>query len=182
MYYCILLGILFIDPSYAIAETLYRWIDTSNTVRYGYQPPLGVQAIPAEKEYEELTKDGVPVNCQKLMTEHLRLIDKEIADIKATPAGLGLDYELTPATKQELILDLLAHRSALITGRNASDFRLKNQYKLDQRLAQSSQEKMQLQKIVKKQEAIFKSQRNQIKRKQNRASYPFFGPYPIIIW
>lgn len=182
MYYCIWLIILFVALSSAAAETLYRWIDTSGVVRYGYQPPMGIQAMPAEEEHRELMKYTPSVKCQKLAAEHLRLIDKEIARIKAIPAGLGLAYKLTPAVKRELILDLLAHRAALITGRNASDFRLPRQYKLDRLLAHYEQEKTQLQETIKKQEAMIRAQRHQIKLEQQMVPYLFLRPLPIVIW
>jgi hypothetical protein len=181
MYYCIWLIILFVTLPSAAAETLYRWTDTSGVVRYGYQPPPGIQAMPAAEEHRELMKHA-PVRCQELAAEHLRLIDKEIARIKATPAGLGLAYELTPAAKQELILDLLAHRAALVTGRNASDFLLPKRYKLDRLIAHYQREKTQLQKTIKKQEAMLRAQRSQIKQKRQMVPYLFIRPLPIVIW
>jgi hypothetical protein len=182
MYHCIWLITLLVVLSSAAAETLYRWTDLSGVVRYGYQPPLGIQAMPAEEERRELMKRAPSVRCQELAAGHLRLIDKEIARIKATPAGLGLAYKLTPAAKRELILDLLAHRAALITGRNASDFRLPKRYKLDRLLAHYEQEKTQLQETIKKQEAMLRAQRNQIKRERHVVPYLFLRPLPIVIW
>lgn len=168
--------------SSAAAETLYRWTNASGVARYGYQPPPGIQAVPAEQERRELMKLGSSERCQELAIKHLGLIDKEIARIKAIPAGLGLAYEFTPAAKQELILDLLAHRAALITGRSASDFRPLKHHKRDQLIAHYKQEKIQLQETVKKQKAVIRAQRNQIQQTQPIAPNLLLRPLPIVIW
>ncbi|MDD5035168.1 MAG: hypothetical protein PHE55_10445, partial [Methylococcaceae bacterium] len=59
---------------------------------------------------------------RELLEPHIRLIDKEIARLKAMAAGLGSEFEFTPEGKQRLINDLLAHRAALISGRPAAEF------------------------------------------------------------
>jgi hypothetical protein len=182
MSYWIGLVILLTILHSAVAETLYRWTDASGIVRYGYQPPLGTQAVPAEEERRELMEDPPSVRCQNLAAEHLRLIDKEIIRIKAVPAGLGLAYELTPAAKQELILDLLAHRAALVTGRNASDFYSPKRYELEQMMAHYEQERIQLQETLKKQEAMIRAQRSQIEQERRAVPHLFLRPLPIVVW
>ncbi|ADJ28318.1 DUF4124 domain-containing protein [Nitrosococcus watsonii] len=177
------LGCIILQP--ATAATLYRWTDASDIVRYGYQPPLGVQAVPAKEVQRALKRRGPSVNCQTLVAEHLRLIDQEIARIKALPAGLGLAYELTPAVKRELILDLLAHRAALVTGRNASDFRSPKRTELDQLRAQYEQEKSQLLETLENQEAKIRVQREQIEQERRwagRALYFLRRSFSPIIW
>lgn len=186
---CIVLGLVlivgFIIFQPAIAETLYRWTDASGTVKYGYQPPLGIQAVPAEVVQRELKMRGSSVNCQDLVTEHLHLIDQEMARIKALPAGLGLAYKLTPTVKRELILDLLAHRAALVTGRNASEFRSPKRSELDQLRAQHEQEKAQLLETLENQKARIRAQRDQIKQERQwtgRALHFLRRSFPPVIW
>lgn len=100
----------------AEAGVLYRWVDASGQTRFGYRPPPGVQA--------ELADDNARTGagCRDLAQAHLQLVDREIARVKAAPAGLGLAYEFTPETRQRLLNDLLAHRAALVTGRPAAEF------------------------------------------------------------
>ncbi|ADE15184.1 conserved hypothetical protein [Nitrosococcus halophilus Nc 4] len=171
-------------PSVA-AETLYRWTDASGTARYGYQPPLGIQAVPAAEVQRELMRREPPVSCPELEIEHLHLINKEISRVKAMPAGLGLDYELTPAAKRELILDLLAHRAALITGRSALDFHSSKNYEFDHLRAQYEQEKTRLLETLEDQESMLRAQRIQIERERRRAEaalHLLHRPLPVLVW
>lgn len=179
----LIIGFIIFQP--AIAETLYRWTDASGTPRYGYQPPLGVQAVPTKEVQRELKMRVSSVNCQTLLTEHLYLVDQELARIKALPAGLGLAYELTPAVKRELILDLLAHRAALMTGRNASDFRSPKRSELDQLMAQHKQEKNRLLESLENKKATIRAQREQIEQERQwmgRALHFLRRSFPPVIW
>lgn len=106
----------------ATAATLYRWTDASGTVRYGYQPPSGVEALPADAERHALYEPAPPA-CPDLARQHLALIDREIERVKALKTGLGPEYDISPAAGQALMLDLLAHRAALLTGRSPAEFR-----------------------------------------------------------
>jgi ribosomal protein L29 len=148
------------------AATLYRWTDASGVARYGYQPPPGVEAEPAEEERRELYEapNAPPVQCRDLADQHVALVDKEIARVRAMKAGLGSEFELTPAAKQELILDLLAHRAALITGRTAAEFRTPTSDELLRASARLQGENMKLRNQVKSQEATIDVQQNRLKQ------------------
>jgi hypothetical protein len=123
----------------AFSGVLYQWEDASGQTRFGYRPPLGVQARLADEK--NLTPEATAA-CKAQMQAQLQLVDQEIARLRKEPAGLGPEYEFTAEGKQRLINDLLAHRSALVTGRTASDFapadrqqelqRLKAQYEHEQ--------------------------------------------------
>lgn len=108
-------------PSGAGAATLYEWKDASGATRYGYRPPPGVVgSLVADKS--KLARADAPVNCKALQEEHLRLIDKEIARLRALPVGVGAEFEFTAESRQRFINDLLAHRAALLTGRLPEEF------------------------------------------------------------
>lgn len=106
-----------------VAGTLYRWSDQSGVVRFGYQPPPGVEAEIAEEERKEVYEQKEPIRCQALADEHVALIDREIARVKAIKAGLGSEFQMTPSAQQQLVMDLMAQRAAMITGRPASEFK-----------------------------------------------------------
>jgi hypothetical protein len=170
----------------AAAATLYRWKDASGTIRYGYQPPSGVEVEPAEEERRELYGEKAPpVKCRDLAEQHLKLIDRELERVKALRAGLGPEYEITPATRQELILDLLAHRAALITGRTAAEFRTPTRDEIERDKSRLQGENTKLRNELKSQEATLDAQQNrlnQARREVNsvrRLLYPW-GPgyYP----
>lgn len=148
------------------AATLYRWTDASGVARYGYQPPSGVEAQPAEAERQALYEapEAPPVQCRDLAERHIALVDREIARVKAMKAGLGPDFELTPAARQELILDLLAHRAALITGRTAAEFRSPTSDELLRAKSRLQGDNMKLQSQVKSQEATIDLQQSRLKQ------------------
>jgi hypothetical protein len=150
----------------AEAATLYLWTDASGVTRYGYQPPPGVEVQPAEAERQALYEapNAPPVQCRDLAEQHIALIDREITRVKAMKAGLGPDFELTPAARQELILDLLAHRAALITGRTATEFRSPTSDELLRVKSRLQGENMKLQNQVKSQEATIDLQQNRLKQ------------------
>jgi hypothetical protein len=155
----------------AAAATLYRWTDASGTPRYGYQPPPGVEAVPAEAERRDLYENAPPVACRDLAEQHLKLIDTEIARIKAMPAGLGPDYEFSPAAKQELILDLLAHRAAVLTGRKAAEFRTPTLEELEQMKSRLQSENAKMRDELSSREAIIDAQKNRLERTRREADY-----------
>jgi hypothetical protein len=113
---------LFLFSGVAGAGVLYRWVDVSGQTRFGYRPPPGVQASMADEKSQAGGDRETPSGCRELMQAHVLLVDREIARVKAAPAGLGIEYEFTPEGKRRLLNDLLAHRAALITGRPASEF------------------------------------------------------------
>ncbi|MGX2041693.1 DUF4124 domain-containing protein [Methylocaldum sp. MU1018] len=176
---CILFVSLVVSLEAAGASTLYRWTDNSGTVRYGYNPPAGMNAAPAEEAQRELYKGPIDAVCRTLAKEHLRRIDREIERVKAMPAGLGPKYEFTPAAKQELILDLLAHRAALLTGRKASEFRSPSGQEMEQLKEKYQQEKARLQETLTSKDETIQAQQNQLKRERRKADF-LYAPYPLM--
>lgn len=150
----------------ALAATLYRWTDASGITRFGYQPPPGVTAVPAEEDRQALYQEPAapPIRCEDLAREHLAVIDREIARVKAMPAGLGPEFELTPAARQQLVLDLLAHRAALITGRSAEEFRTLSPAEIQRNQARLQTENMQLQNQLRSSETALATQQNRLDR------------------
>lgn len=136
---------LFLTQS-AFAGALYKWVDASGEVRYGYQPPPGVEAVSATEEYERLSEPLSRAPCQPLLKEHIQLIDQEIGRIKAMAAGYSPEYEFTPWMKQKLMEDLLAHRAALITGRPSYEFSPQHERQIEELKAKLDLDKKQLQK------------------------------------
>src|SRR5690606_26524676 len=108
----------------------------------------GMDAAPAEDVQRNLYDGPIDMVCQNLAKEHLLRIDQEMERIKKMPAGLGPKYELTPAAKQELILDLLAHRAALLSGRKASEFRSPNGQEIERLKERYEEEKNRLQEVL----------------------------------
>lgn len=175
----LVLLLTFVQP--AAAATLYRWTDASGTHRYGYQPPPGVQAVPAEEERREVYGKGPEVNCRALADRHLALIDREIARVKAMKTGLGPKFELSPAAQQALILDLLAHRSALLTGRPASEFRTPTVDEILRSKSQLQGENARLRNEVQAKEATLDAQQkrlDQARRKLRQPVVPGYYYYP----
>jgi|GEM_PF-1124276 len=182
------LCVLFLCLGPAGATTLYRWTDNSGTVRYGYHPPAGLNAAPAEDEQRDLYKGPIDAVCRTLAKEHLRRIDREMDRIKKLPAGLGPQYELTPAAKQELILDLLAHRAALLSGRKASEFRSPSGQEMERLKEKYQQDKNRLQQALDSQENTIQAQQNQLKRERRKAdavwcilNTPYPYTYPVVV-
>jgi len=163
------LCILFASLESAGATTLYRWTDNSGTVRYGNHPPAGMNAAPAEDVQQDLYKGPIDAVCRTLAKEHLGRIDREMARIKSIPAGLGPEYEFTPAAKQELILDLLAHRAALLSGRKASEFRSPSGQEMERLKEKYQQEKARLQKTVESKDETIHDQRSELERERREA-------------
>lgn len=166
------------------AATLYRWTDNSGTVRYGYHPPAGMNATPAEDEQRNLYKDPIDAVCRNLAKDHLRRIDREMDRIKKMPAGLGPEYELTPAAKQELILDLLAHRAALLSGRKASEFRSPGGQDMERLKERYQGEKARLQQALESKDETIQTQQDQLeraRRKVEAARHIPIAPYPIVV-
>ncbi|WP_434110142.1 DUF4124 domain-containing protein [Methylocaldum sp. GT1TLB] len=166
------------------AATLYRWTDNSGTVRYGYHPPAGMNATPAEDEQRNLYKGPIDAVCRNLAKDHLRRIDREMDRIKKMPAGLGPEYELTPAAKQELILDLLAHRAALLSGRKASEFRSPSGQDMERLKERYQGEKARLQQALESKDETIQTQQDQLeraRRKVEAARHIPIAPYPIVV-
>jgi hypothetical protein len=155
----------------AAAATLYRWTDASGTPRYGYQPPPDVEAMPAEEERRDLYENAPPIACRNLAEQHLKLIDAEIARIKAMPAGLGPAYEFSPAAKQELILDLLAHRSAVLTGRKAAEFRSPTLEELERMKSRLQSENAKMRHELISREATIDAQKSRLERARREVDY-----------
>jgi hypothetical protein len=155
----------------AAAATLYRWTDASGTVRYGHQPPPGVEVVPAEEEARELSEAVPPVACRDLAEQHLRLVDQEIARVKNLPAGLGPEYEFSPAVKQELILDLYAHRAALLTGRDAAEFRSPGSGDIARLKSRYDLEKRQLESALKAREETIEAQRRRLEEEHRLVNH-----------
>jgi hypothetical protein len=181
---CALLIALLAAVEPTASATLYRWTDASGTTRYGYQPPPGVEAEPADEERRELYQDnGPPVNCRALAEQHLRLIDKEIERVKAMKAGLGPEYEISPAARQELIFDLLAHRAALITGRTAAEFRSPTREDIERAKSRLQGENAKLRSELTAQETFISAQQNRLNRARREVHtarqllYPWGPPY-----
>lgn len=167
----------------ATAATLYRWTDASGTARYGYQPPSGVEAVPAEEERKSLyAPSAPPTACDDLAQRHLALIDREIERVKALKTGLGPEYDITPAASQELILDLLAHRAALLTGRTAAEFRAPTFDEAARAQNRLQGENARMRDEIKARDAALDAQANRLKRAQrdadvvNRLLHPFGSP------
>ena len=176
MLICLLLAAA--DP--AMAATLYRWTDASGTARYGYQPPSGVDAIPADEERRALREETAPpIVCRDLAEQHLALIDREIERVKALKTGLGPQYDLTPAASQELVLDLLAHRAALLTGRGAAEFRAPTFDEAARAQNRLRSENAKMQNEIKARDAALDAQGYQLKRAQREADVVrrFFHPF-----
>lgn len=165
--------------SSAPAATLYRWTDASGTVRYGHRPPPGVAAQPADEERRNLYQTGSPPACRDLYEQHLKLIDAELARAQSERTGLGAEYSLSPAAKQELILDLLAHRAALLTGRRASDFRAPTFEEIQRTQSQLRDENAKMRQELKSQEVTIEAQRNRLNRARREAALARM-PYPIL--
>lgn len=166
------------------AATLYRWTDNSGTVRYGYLPPPGMNAAPAEDEQRDLYDGPVDTICSNLVKDHLHRIDSEMKRIEAIPAGLGPEYEFTPAAKQELLLDLLAHRAALLSGRKASDFRSPSGQEMERLKERYQEEKNRLQKTLESKDETIRAQQERLERERRKRAVPwrFYDvPYPIIV-
>lgn len=164
------------------AATLYRWTDNSGTVRYGYHPPPGMNAAPADDVQRNLYDGPIDAVCRNLSKEHLRLIDREMERIKKLPAGLGPEYELTPAAKQELILDLLAHRAALLSGRKASEFRSPSGQEMERIRERHEEEKKRLQQTLQAKDATIRMQQDKLdrtRRKYEAARHYLNAPYPL---
>lgn len=181
MKYChALLFALFAVLEPAGAATLYRWTDASGVARYGYQPPPGEAAAPAEEERREIYEapKAPPVLCRDLADQHVALIDREIARVRAMKAGLGSEFELTPAARQELILDLLAHRAAMITGRTATEFRTPTSDELLRAGARLQGENLKLRNQVKAQEAAIDVQQSRLKQARRELAAERFLPRP----
>lgn len=162
------------------AATLYRWKDASGVSRYGYQPPPGVEAIPAEDERRESypeTPDAPSPNCRDLADQHLRLVDQELQRVRAIKAGLGPDYELSPAAKQALIFDLLAHRAAMVTGRPASEFRTPTTDEIARTRTRLQDENMRLRDELKEREAMLDAQQGRLDRTRREADLARHGPH-----
>ncbi|CAI8904922.1 DUF4124 domain-containing protein [Methylocaldum szegediense] len=168
----------------ASAATLYRWTDNSGSVRYGYHPPPGMNAVPAEDEQRHLYNGPVDALCSNLVKEHLRLIDSEMKRIESIPAGLGPEYEFTPAAKQELLLDLLAHRAALLSGRKASDFRSPSGQEMERLKEKYLEEKTRLQKALESKDEMIRVQQQRLERERRKRALPwrFYDvPHAIIV-
>lgn len=174
----------------ATAATLYRWRDASGVSRYGYQPPPGVEAAPAEEQRRELypeTGNAPPPPCRDLAEQHLKLVDQELQRVRAMEAGLGPAYEVSPAAKQALIFDLLAHRAALVTGRPASEFRTPTRDEIERSKSRLQGENARLQNELKQKEAALEAQQNRLNRARREAETArhephFYGPgyYPWV--
>lgn len=173
----ILLLVLLAAGEPATAATLYLWTDASGTTRYGYQPPPGAAATPAETERLDLYGKGPPPACPALAEQHLRLIDAEIARTRGLAAGLGPGYELSPAAKQALILDLLAHRAAVLTGRRADEFRSPSSAEMARAKSRLEDENARLRAALQAQDATIDAQ----KRRLDRARRPWSPPLPVIV-
>lgn len=166
----------------ADAATLYRWQDASGVVRYGYQPPAGVEAEPAEAERRAIYDRPEPIRCEQLQRDHLALIDRELARIREMRAGLGPEYAISPPLQQQLILDLLAHRAALISGRPASEFRSPSADELlrSRRQLQADNDRMRAE--METQDATIDRQQAQLNRLRGTPSalpgypLPWYGP------
>lgn len=168
----------------ASAATLYRWTDNSGSVRYGYRPPAGMNAAPAEDEQRRLYGGPVDAICPNLVKDHLRRIDSEMERIEAIPAGLGPEYEFTPAAKQELLLDLLAHRAALLSGRKASDFRSPSGQEMERLKERYQEEKNRLQKTLESKSETIRAQQERLKQERRKRAVPwrFYDvPHPITV-
>lgn len=164
------------------AATLYRWTDNSGTVRYGFHPPPGMDAAPAEDVQRNLYDGPIDAVCRNLTKDHLRRIDREMERIKKMPAGLGPEYELTPAAKQELILDLLAHRAALLSGRKASEFRSPGGQEMERLKERHEEEKNRLQQALQSRDATIRIQQDKLertRRKYEAARHYLDAPYPL---
>lgn len=173
----ILAALTALEP--ATAATLYRWKDASGVSRYGYQPPPGVEAAPAEEERRELypeTEKAPPPNCRDLAEQHLKLVDQELQRVRAMRAGLGPEFELSPAAKQVLIFDLLAHRAALVTGRPAGEFRTPTSDEIERAKSRLQGENLRLQNELKQKEATLDVQQNRLNRVKREADAARHGP------
>jgi transposase-like protein len=175
------------------AATLYRWRDASGVDRYGYQPPPGVEAEPAEDERRKLYEEKAePIRCEDLARQHVALVDREIERVRETRTGLGAEYAMSPAAQQQLIMDLMAHRAALITGRPASEFRTPSSDELIRSRNQLQSQNQQLQAGLESQEQTIDAQKTQLDRARRKLKYlrPFGGawvgpgvypnPYPYV--
>ncbi|MFZ4699505.1 MAG: DUF4124 domain-containing protein [Candidatus Methylumidiphilus sp.] len=111
-----------LEPRFAMAATLYKWVDNAGDTHFGYRPPPGVVGTVAGEKERQRQELGNPVNCRELQQEHLRLVDQEIARVKNLQAGFGTHFDFTPEARQRFINDLLILRSALVTGRPAEEF------------------------------------------------------------
>jgi hypothetical protein len=145
--------------------TLYRWTDASGQVRYGYQPPPGIEAESAESAWNDQYGGDSQPACPTLVREHLQRIDQELERIRSLPDGLGPEYEFTPTVKQELLLDLLAHRAALVTGRRAEEFRAPARAQMREMKNRYEMQKRQMETELREQGNTIESQRATIRRK-----------------
>jgi hypothetical protein len=172
------------------AATLYRWTDASGVARYGFQPPAGVEAEPADEERRELYEapNAPPVQCQDLARAHLVLLDKEIARVQAMKAGLGPEFELTPSARQDLVLALLAQRAALVSGRPASEFRTPSSDEMLRAEDRLRGENMVLRNQVQTQSATIDAQGRRIQQQKGQIEWdrfmfrpwgPGYYPWPI---
>ncbi|MGZ8243268.1 DUF4124 domain-containing protein [Methylomagnum sp.] len=162
------------------AATLYRWQDASGVSRYGYQPPPGVEAVPADEERRELypeAEKAPPPHCRDLAEQHLKLVDQELQRVRAMQAGLGPEYEVSPAAKQALIFDLLAHRAALVTGRPASEFRTPTSDEIERAKSRLQGENVKLRNELKQREATLDVQQSRLNRARREAESARHGPH-----
>lgn len=160
------------------ASTLYRWKDASGTVRYGNQPPVGVTAEVAEEERREVYDRAAPVPCQELADRHIAVIDREIARVRELKTGLGVQYALTPSQQQQLIMDLLAHRAAMITGRPAFEFRTPSGDEVLRARNELQNENESLREGLDAQGQIIDAQRLQLQRASRRwYVWPWGAPW-----
>ncbi len=150
----------------ASAATLYRWTDASGTVRYGHQPPPGSDAQPAEQ-----AEGAAPISCRDLAEQHLALIDREIQRVKAAKAGLGPEFDYTPSTQQSLLLDLYAHRAALVTGRAAAEFRAPSLEEAERAKARLQAENLKMRGALNAQEADLDAQSRQLSQARHDADF-----------
>lgn len=150
----------------ASAATLYRWTDASGTMRYGHQPPPGSDAQPTAQ-----TEGAAPSACHDLAEQHLALIDREIQRVAAAKTGLGPEFDYTPTAQQSLLLDLYAHRAALVTGRPATEFRAPSLEDAERAKARLQAENLKMRGALSAQEADLDATARQLSRARHDASF-----------
>jgi hypothetical protein len=177
-----LLIALSMGPGFAMAATLYQWLDPSGETRFGYRPPPGIVGTVAGEREKQGQAAANPINCRELQQEHLRLVDLEIARVKNLRAGFGPDFELMPEAKQRFINDLLILRSALVTGRSAEDFAPPdNKRQMSQIQEKYQQDKTKLVDELQSQTQQIQQQRKELERERlenqfNRQRYWIIRP------
>jgi hypothetical protein len=166
---------------------LYEWSDESGQIRYGSRPPPGVKARPASDRLDQLRKEGYWGSCRELLTAHLRLIDDELARVRKLSAGFGPEFEFTPEAKQQLINDLLIHRSALVSGRPPEDFVADRARELSELKMSHARELAQLRRDLEQQAGQLQRQQLELDRvrreaeltiQRYRSLYPGLPFYP----